>query len=151
MTTTTPTRDFVEGFAQLLAAASIGLSWDPALSYTGEQTGIFIASMPPTPARCVVLTPYPIAASPTMSDSTEGLQIRTRSAAADVRDVWALNDAINNYLLGLFPIVLPNGVHVSSLMWTSGGSLGQEPSGARRWEWSSNYTATVWRPSLHRQ
>lgn len=151
MTVRTFTEDFTEGWAQLLAANIAGLAWDPAQSYPAGVTGIFIASMPATPDRCVVLTPYPISADPTLQDSTIGLQIRSRSTGPDVRDVWRLDDAVNNYLLGLFPITLPTGVRVASLRFVSGTSLGQEPAGARRWEWSTNFAATVWRPSLHRQ
>lgn len=144
------TRDLAVGFARLIADAGIGLTWDESLQYDPGDTGVFIASMPATPNRVVVVTPYPLTNDPTFSDSELGVQFRSRSAGADVRDSWALDDAINNVLLGLFPVTLPTGIRVQSLVWSSGASLGQEDGGARRWTQVSNYTANVHRPSLHR-
>lgn len=142
--------NFVEGMAQLIADTVDGLAWDPAQQYGDDVTGLFIASMPDLPDRCAVLTPYVVAHDPTMSDSELGLQIRSRSAGADVRDAWRLGDSIANQLLGLFPVDLATGVRVNRLTWSSGASLGREPAGKRRWTWSDNYLSHVWRPSPHR-
>lgn len=146
-------RDFTEGFAQLLVAkvdASVGLAWQSSGKYSAGQTGIFAVAFPATPDRLVTLTPYPLTADPVMAQSEIGLQIRSRGATADPREVMAIDDAINDALLGLFPVTLPTGVAISSLAWTSGASLGQEEGGTRRWAWSSNYTANTYRPSQHR-
>lgn len=143
-------RGFVEGFAQVLAATVDGLSWDDTLTYPDGATGIYIASMPDTPDRVAVLTPYVVSHDAAMQDSQLGLQIRLRSAGTDVRDLWGLSDAISTQLLGLWPFTLPTGIRVTTLTYTSGTSLGREDSGRRRWTWADNWHARVWRPSPHR-
>lgn len=144
------TKAFVEGWAQLLADRAPILTWRADLAYTDSETGIWPMGLPvDSPSRAVAIAPYPLTADPALSDSDIGLQIRSRSAGQDVRDAWALDDAIQNALLGLFAITLPTGVYVSSLRWTSGGSYGQDA--ALRWEWGSNFTARVNRPSTNRQ
>lgn len=140
---------FSEGFAQLLAAASIGLTWSPDGLYTTGQTGIWIARVPTAPPnRVLTLTPYPLTDEPVSAMSEIGLQVRTRSAGPDPRDVFTLDDAVADALLGNFPLVLPNGIRVSTLIRSSSGSLGQDD--AHLWNWASNYTAAVNRPSPHR-
>lgn len=142
------TKLYVEGFAQLLDDASIGLTFQASGEYDASETGIFIAAVPARPDRCVTLTPYQLAAKAVLSESTMGLQIRARSAGPDVRDAWSIIDSIDNVLLGLFPYTLPGGVRVESLAWSSGGSLGQDEQ--HRWSWASNYRSLTHRPSLHR-
>lgn len=156
--------DLVEGFAQLLAAGNLGLVWSPSGVYTdgldyGQGpygsgdfgtggTAIVVMAIPQSPSRLVSLTPYLLGDNPTLSDSDAGLQIRSRSAAADPRDVFDLDDSIADFLLGNFPLLLPTGISVSTLVRSSAVSLGQDDS--KRWEWSSNYALQLHRPSLHR-
>lgn len=144
--------DLCEGVAEYLAAAGLGLSYPPPDSgvYAATQTGISIMAVPPTPNRLVVLTPYPLGDDPTLSNSRIGMQIRTRSAGADPRDVLALDDAIADQLLGNYPLRLPTGVHIGTLTRTSAVSLGQDDATPPRWGWSSNYRLTVYRPGPHR-
>lgn len=147
---TTLLNDLCAGIAEYLAAADIGLTYSADGSYTAAQTGITIMVVPPTPNRLVVLTPSPLGDDPTLTDSTVGLQIRTRSAAADPRDVLALDDAIADQLLGNFPLPLSTGVQIISLVRASAVSLGQDDATPPRWGWSSNYRLTVYRPGSHR-
>lgn len=148
------TRLFTEGFAQLLADAGLGLTWQSSGVYAPTDTGIYIGTLPPdvagssNPGWAVTLFPYPLGDDPALSDTTTGLQIRTRGPGEDVRDVWSLDDRIADYLLGLFSFTLPTGVLVASLTRSSSGSLGQDD--ARRWQWASSYTALTYRPSQHR-
>lgn len=138
-----------EGFAQLLADANIGLSYTANGVYPAGQTGIYIMAVPVTPDRVVTLTPYPSGDDPTLSNSTIGLQIRSRSAGADPRDVMSIDDAVADVLLGNFPLILPTGITVTSLTRGSGVSMGQDDS--KRWSWASSYHLGVHRPGLHRQ
>lgn len=138
--------DFAEGFAQLLTAAGLGLSY--ADTYTAGQTGIGLMKFPLELDNAVALAPYPLTDSPALNSSEIGLQIKTRMAGEDPRAVWALDDAIANFLLGNYPLTLPTGVRIVTLQRTSSGSLGQDD--AKRWNWTSNYPCSVYRPSLHR-
>jgi hypothetical protein len=147
-TALTFTNGFTVGFAQLLAAADIGLAWSDTAAYSDGDTGLWIADAPIEASRAVILMPYPLTADPTLSQSLIGLQIRSRSAAADIRDAWALDDVTQSVLLGNYPLTLPTGVRVTSLRWTSGASLGVDD--ANRWSVVSNYAADTFRPAPHR-
>jgi hypothetical protein len=143
------TRLFFEGFAQLLASLGTGLTWRANLAYVAGETGIYPMSLPAaTPNRAVALAPYPLSADPTLSQSEIGLQVVSRGAANDYRDVWLIDDAVQKALLGLYPITLANGVRVEALQWTSGGSMGLDDS--QRCKWSSNFTVRTYRPSTNR-
>lgn len=146
---TTFLTDLCEGVAQLLADAGVGV-WSASGVFTAEQTGITVMAVPPAPSRLITLTPYPLGDAPTLADSTVGLQIRTRSAGADPRDVLALDDAIADQLLGNYPLRLSTGVQIGTLTRTSAVSLGQDDATPPRWGWSSNYRLTVYRPGPHR-
>lgn len=140
---------FVEGFAQVLDAADIGVTWRATDPYHPGEVGIGLMTFPTGLGKAVALTPYPLGDDPALSDSEVGLQVKTRSAGADPRDVWALDDAIANVLLGLFPVDLPTGITVTTLQRTSSASLGQDDEN-QRWRWVSNYPCGIYRPSLHR-
>ncbi|MCW2496347.1 minor capsid protein [Jatrophihabitans sp.] len=141
-------RLFVEGFAQALADAGIGLTWRPSEPYETGELGIGVMTFPTGLNKAVALTPYPLSDDPALSDSQIGLQVKTRSESAEPRDVWDLDDAIANVLLGLYPTTLPSGIEIVTLQRTSSTSLGQDES--QRWIWSSNYPCGLYRPSVHR-
>lgn len=142
------TNDLLAGFAQELAAASVGLTWQPAGMYPANATGIFILSVPADPSRLVALAVTWLNADPAQAISRGQLNVRSRSAGADPSDVLLLDDSVQGVLLGNYPITLPTGVRVSSLAYLGGGSLGQDDN--QRWGWSSNYVLDVYRPSTHR-
>lgn len=141
--------DFAEGFAQLLAGGGLGLSY--ADTYAPTDIGIGLMAFPPPPFatdNAVAIAPYPLTDNPTQNMSEVGLQIMSRAAGEDPRAVWAIDDAISNFLLGRYPLTLPTGLRVVTLQRTSSGSLGQDDN--KRWIWTSNYPCNVFRPSLHR-
>jgi len=142
------TTDVGEGFAQLLAAGVSGLAWQTSGTYATNVTGIYIAVVPPNPDRIVTLTVYGLGDDATYADSSAGLQVRTRSAGQDPRDAYTLDDAIADVLLGRYPLTLPNGIHVQTLMRTSSTPLGEDDN--QRWEHSSNYGLELYRPGTHR-
>lgn len=140
--------DLVAGFAQLLAAADIGLDWHPDGTPYTSGIGIYDSDVPPSPDDVVTLTAYGLGDGPTYADSTRGLQIRVRSAGADPRVSRDMDDAIADVLIGLYPMTLPTGIYVKTLERTSSTPLGQDDN--RRWSRSSNYALGLWRPSQHR-
>lgn len=134
------TTRFVEGFAQLLAAKvdpSFNVDWQTTGKYATGKVGIFIAAVPTTPDTVITLTPTFSGADPTLSIDRGTLQIRYR-AGADIRVLWALRDAVRYVLAGRFPMRLPTGVYVSSLVHASGLPLGQDAS--QRWSFSDNWS-----------
>lgn len=137
-------RLYTEGFAQLLADdITTPFTWQTSGLYSSGQTGIFIAAVPTSPDRVVTITPIPLDASPTLTDSRVDLQIRFR-AGPDIRDVWSMRDASRRVLAARFPLRLPGGIYISRLELAYGGSLGQDDS--HRWEWSDSYKTRASEP-----
>lgn len=149
------TSDLIDGWAQMLAAADLGLRyplvWHPdGSAYAATDTGIGRNTLPLSCNRAVGLTPYGLADDPTMNTSEVGIQVKLRSQAQDPRDVWALDDAIANYLLGRYPFTLPTGIRVVTLQRTAVTGLGQEDGGQQRWLWTASYPLSLYRPTPHR-
>lgn len=140
--------DLVTGYAELLAAAGLGLTWRPAAPYVAGEIPIGLMEFPTGFDKAVALAPYPLAAAAGMTEDRVGLQVRCRSVSADPREVWRLDAAIGNVLLGLYPLTLSTGIKVVSMGDPSGASLGQDDKS--RWHWASNYPLLVFRPTLHR-
>jgi len=138
-------KDLHEGWAQLLAADGIGLTYpaDPA-----NGVGIYMLALPQTPDQLVSLSISPMHADPTQAESEFNLQVMCRSAGEDPRDVLDLDSAIFNSLAGRFPVTLPNGIKVSELGFLSGGSGGQDDES--RWLWASRWQFIAYRPSTYR-
>ena len=139
--------NLLTGIAQLLAAAGLG-TWRDTGVYTAAETGIVMDTVPQSPDRVITLTDYVVSDDPTLSDSVIGVQVRTRLGGQDPRPVKDLDGAIFNVLHGLESVTLTGGVHIVSMVRRSGASLGQDAN--NRWMRSSNYYATVWRPSANR-
>jgi hypothetical protein len=143
--------DLHEGFAQILAAevdAAQNLAWQSTGSYPTGKTGIFIRHVPDSPNRIVVLASYGLSDDAVYADSDVGLQVRTRSAGEDPRDVDDLDEAIADVLLGRFPFTLPTGIRIVTLTRSSAAPLGQDAN--RRWERTSNFALGLHRPGPHR-
>lgn len=141
--------DLVTGYAQILATAGIGLTWRPSAPYVAGDVPIGLMAFPTGFDKAVALAPYPLTAAAAQNEDRVGLQVRTRGAASgDPRDVWQIDAAIGNVLLGLYPVTLPTGIRVESMDDPHGASLGQDEK--NRWGWSSNYPLLVYRPTLHR-
>lgn len=138
----------LEGFAQIIADAGIGMAFRHSGQYaSADGIPIFILGIPQSPDEIVTLSPYAYSASGSLSDSEVGLQVRTRSGS-DPRRVLVMDDAIQNILLGNYPLKLPTGVVVSTLSYLNGAPLGQDDN--NRWEWASSYRLDVYRPGPHR-
>ena len=139
--------NLLTGVAQLLAAASVG-TWRYTGVYADAETAIVLDVLPASPDNVITLSDYVVSDDPTLSDSVIGIQVRTRWGGQDPRPVKDLDGAIFNVLHGLESVTLASGVHVVSMVRRSGVSLGQDTSS--RWMRSSNFYATVWRPSTNR-
>ena len=140
--------DLLTGLAAHLAAGGIGATWNTSGAYTVLQTGIVLGNVPQSPDRVIVLTAYGVEDSPNLSDSVLGVQIRCRWSGQDPRPVDDLSDAIFNLLHGRTALTLSTGVTVVQCLRNSATTLGQDENG--RWSNSSNYYATVHRPSTYR-
>lgn len=139
--------DLLTGIAQLLATTSLGV-WRATGIYTAAETGIVFDTVPATPDRVITLSDYTVSDDPTLSDSVIGVQVRTRWGGQDPRPVKDLDGGIFNALHGLEGVTLTGGVRVVSMFRRSGTSLGQDAN--NRWGRSSNFYATVHRPSTNR-
>lgn len=136
------------GFAVLLQEAGIG-TWDTSGVYAADQTGIFLRVIPPTPDNAIQLSVYNLSDDPSLSDSTYGMQIVTRTAGQDPRPTDDLSDDIFDALHGLQGVTLSTDVRVNEVQHRSGVSLGQDDS--KRWAYSDNFYVEAWRPSPNRQ
>lgn len=143
--------DLCEGFAQLIAAdadPAQNIQWVAAGLYPNGKTGIYVAHVPLTPNRVITLTAYGYGDDATFGDTAAGLQVRTRSIGPDPRDVYALDDAVADVLLGRYPVTLPSGIRVQTLTRSSSTSLGLDDN--QRWSHVSNYDLGLHRPGPHR-
>lgn len=135
------------GLATYLQAAGIG-TWSPTGAYATGQTGIVLGAVPQFPDAIITLTAYSVDDSPTLSDSTIGVQVRTRCGGQDPRPVDDLADSIYMLLHGMTNVTLTGGVRVVQCLRQSAVSLGVDQN--NRWMHSANYYLDVWRPSLNR-
>lgn len=148
MTTTTPTRDLIQGFAQLVADAGIGFTWHASAGYTASEFGIYRVRIPTDADNALVISPYPLTADPTRPENETGIQFYLRTADPSVGVHWDLRDALDNVLLGNFPLDLPTGLRVTVLTFTSGTLPALDDN--QRWVSIANHTARHQRPSAHR-
>jgi len=139
--------NLLTGIAHLLADAGLG-TWRDTGVYTTAETGIVLDTVPASPDRVITLTDYVVSDDPTLSDSIIGVQVRTRWGGQDPRPVKDLDGGIFNALHGLEGVTLTGGIRIVSIFRRSGASLGQDVS--YRWMRSSNFYATVHRPSTNR-
>jgi hypothetical protein len=139
--------NLLTGLAAALQTASLG-TWNPSGAYTALQTGITLGKVPQEPDRIITLTAYALADDPALSDSQVGVQVRTRWSGSDPRPVDDLDDSIFSLWHGKCGLVLTTGITVVQLLRISGTSLGQDAN--QRWCRTSNYRATVHRPSANR-
>lgn len=139
--------DLLTGVAVAIDAAGIGLTWRDGEPYDDDQTGIFLKTVPPSPDRLVVLTAYGISDDPTLSDSVQGLQVRSRGVPQLSTDCDDIDDAVFGFLQNTV-LDLTTGIRIVSAFRTSTAPLGQDPS--NRFEVASSYALSTHRPSTHR-
>ncbi|MFC8495333.1 minor capsid protein [Streptomyces sp. NPDC057235] len=140
----TYTVDLLDGLARLLAAGGAGV-YRPDGAYMAGETAITIAALPPAPDRVVCLSAYPVTDSPVLTDTTTGIQVRTR-AGPDPREVDALDDHVHELLHGSGPHRF-GAVPVQLVYRVSAAPIGTDASG--RWERSANYYARAHRAAPH--
>ena len=141
------TGNLLKGVATYLAAGGVGV-YQPNGTYpAGTDSAIFLGDMPGSPDRLIVLTAYPVDDAPALSDSTVGLQVRTRGVPSSAGSVDTLDDAVFDRLHGVHGLTV-GGVRIVQAHRRSGASMGID--GNRRHGRTSNYYLTVHRPSQHR-
>ncbi|MEV7441042.1 minor capsid protein [Streptomyces sp. NPDC091204] len=136
----TYTVDLLDGLARLLHSAGVGI-YRPDGVYAAGETAITIAALPPAPDRVICLAAYPVTDSPVLTDTTTGIQVRTR-AGADPREVDALDDQVHEVLHGSGPHRF-GAVPVQLVFRVSAAPIGADASG--RWERSANFHARAHR------
>lgn len=137
------TGDLLDGLAQLLADAGLGI-YRPSGIYTAAETGITFSVVPDTPDRLICLSTYAVEDSD-LSDAITGVQIRIR-AGRDPRDVNTLADEVFDLLHNRQRLDL--GTAWVALLWRQSQALiGQDTHG--RMELAANYYARVNRPASH--
>ncbi|MFI9066290.1 minor capsid protein [Streptomyces sp. NPDC053429] len=136
----TYTVDLLDGLARLLHSAGVGI-YRPDGVYAAGETAITIAALPPVPDRVICLAAYPVTDSPVLTDTTTGIQARTR-AGVDPREVDALDDQVHEVLHGSGPHRF-GGVPVQLVFRVSAAPIGADSAG--RWERTANYYARAHR------
>lgn len=138
---------FVDTFGEVYAGEGVG-TWRPNGAYQPtDATPIFLGDVPGSPHRLIALTAYTVDDDPSLSDSTLGVQVRTRGNVGSPRDVDELDDAVFDALHGARGLSHGN-TRVVQILRRSGAPIGRD--GNRRFERSSNYYATAHRPTPHR-
>ncbi|MFD9859757.1 MULTISPECIES: minor capsid protein [Streptomyces] len=136
----TYTVDLLDGLARLLHDAGLG-TYRTDGPYVAGETAITVSALPPAPDRCICLSAYPVADSPVLTDTTTGIQVRTR-AGADPREVDALDDQVHELLHASGPHRF-GAVPVQLVYRVSAAPIGADSSG--RWERTANYYARAHR------
>jgi hypothetical protein len=141
------TGDVLKGLAQYLEDGGVGTYLESGAYPSGTVDPIFLGDVPSSPDRIIVLTAYSVEDDPSLSDSTLGVQVRTRGAAGSPGSVDSLDDAVFDRLHAARGIDA-NGVRIVQLLRRSGAPIGRD--GNRRFERTSNFYVTAHRPSEHR-
>lgn len=140
------TRDFLEGFAQVLETAGVA-DWDVEADYTADQVGIYLVGIPDGAPSGLALAHY-VVDDTLHGHGVQGLQVRCRGTE-DPRVAADLADAVFDALHGLTDAQLPGaaGITVAKAWRQSHAPIGTDSAG--RWETSSNFYALTDRPQQH--
>lgn len=140
---TTFTEDFAIGLAVDIDAGGI-------VTYPADSSpSLYVAGEPQADGALVVMTPYPIDDDPSLSNSTIGVQFRTRSADGNPAGAMRLADQLFDRYHGIEWLELSTGIRIVYGQRISSIPLDKDANG--RWEQSDNYQFRVHRPSTHRQ
>lgn len=134
------TVDLLDGLARLLHEHGIG-TYRTDSPYAAGETAITVAALTPAPDRVICLSAYPVTDSSVLTDTTTGIQVRTR-AGADPREVDALDDQVHELLHASGPHRF-GAVPVQLVYRVSAAPIGADSAG--RWERSANYYARAHR------
>lgn len=134
------TKDILDGIAQLLAGAGLGLTFNANGVYTAGQTGILFMTMPDAPDRCVVLSLVDTGDDPTMPLGSKMLQVRGRGARNNPLDVGELLDPIFDLLHGRTYLVV-GGQTIIQILRQVSAPMGSDI--LHRWERADQYYMDV--------
>lgn len=140
------TANLAHGLAEYLAVAEVAV-YRPTGVYRDDEIGIVIGTVPASPPRVLVLTPYPLVDDVDQADSVLGLQVRARSAGPDPRDALDLLDAVFDELHGATHLDL-SGALVHLAQRTASVPMSRDQNG--RYEHADTYQLTAHRPTRHR-
>lgn len=142
------TTDLLTGLATHLHDSGAG-TWRATGAYLPfDRRPIVLGSVPGSPDRVIVLSPYGVSDAAGPTDTVQGVQVRTRGAQGlGSPDCDDIADDVFDALHGLQGVVL-NGVPVVLLRRTSWTPLGAD--GNRRAERSDNFYLHTNRSSPHR-
>lgn len=149
-------KDLRDGLAQYIAANDDTFTWSPTGDFTADQIALTIVTLVQSPDRMVAISASHMKSDPALADSMFNIQFLARGRAYDSAtgtggpdEPVGLCDAIDDLLLGNFPLILPTGVELSTLIQVGGGDGGQDEN--QRWLYATRYQSIAHRPSPHRQ
>ncbi|KJK40221.1 hypothetical protein UK15_07665 [Streptomyces variegatus] len=135
--------DLLQGVADLLAAAEVGV-YDPSGPLPVGATGIVLGRMPDSPDRAIALNPYPVADDDS-TNSVTGIQARMR-AGTNVLDLVQLAEDVFTVLHNR-DTWQARGVRVEISWRNSQAWIGQDTRG--RMELVANYYFRTVRSGPH--
>ncbi len=143
---------FTTGIALRLQAQGVGV-WRPTTAYLPDDVAITKTVLPQTPDQAIALAAYDVANAPSLSDTTLGLQVRSRGIRGDVAGGTSLGSLVFDALHGAHDFRLPSpdetpGVWVVQAMLRSSVSAGVD--GNDRWSYIQNFYVDVHGPSPNR-
>lgn len=131
--------DLLDGFAQTLEDAAVGVWRSDGTPYLAAETAIVVGGMPQSPVACIALATYgPSDDHPDMAIGVRRVQVRVR--AGSYRAMNDLADACFTALHGLTHRQWGD-VHANEVLRISSSPLGQD--GSKNWERTDNFAVEV--------
>ena len=148
------TSDILTGLAQLLDAEGIGTWRADNSAYQADEVAIILGVPPQSPDRVITLAPYSASDDPTLSDTSQAVQLRFRGAPnTGVLPVLGLVDGAFDVLQNRSRFWL-GATFVVQCHRQSQAYLGSDENQVgklnHRHEFTSNYYFDIWRPSPNR-
>lgn len=140
------TSDLMGGLATYLDAQTAA-TYRSSGVYTAGETAIVFDTVPASPDRLIVLTPYSTTDHPTLTDTEVSVQVRVRGTK-DPRTAYELDDAVFEALQNL-PRTVMGTVTVLAVWRQNSAYLGVDANG--RHERVSNYRLLTNRAAAHRE
>ncbi|MCU1408464.1 MAG: hypothetical protein JWM23_544 [Microbacteriaceae bacterium] len=134
------TSDLLNGLAQMIAGADLGVSFTPSGVYTSGQTGVFMKIMPAAPDRVVTLAAVPQGDDISMPLGQVMVQIRGRGLPNRPVDVDDLLDGIFGVLHGATNLVFGS---VTVIQMNRRVSVPNGMDDLKRWERIDQYYLDV--------
>lgn len=130
------TRALVSGLAARIAAAGAGTYRPDGSAYRPDEVPITFGGLPATQGAAIALTPYDSVDDVGHDDRLVSVQVRMRSAGADVRPLWDIADQVFAALHNASDYEL-DGVAVAWSARSITAPLGPDESG--RYEQADSY------------